>query len=294
MSSIRREGREPALPLALRPEPAVSALRDAARRSLEALLEGRPLPDLPQEAQVALMGWIDAVSVNGPLLRAARNELALPGNFGSLAKLSDLQSALLARAMADRLHLARWLQRGRQLARNAWSRWRNRRGKAGRRPLSSPPLAPPGLARFGPALVAAAFQDAEFQHFVSTCICAALSRKVIFHPDGPPVVILSDQTLLALTLAGMNTRTRQGTASAFILLDRLIEQPDWAGFWDQWIFVHIKQVSAMALPEALLKLPLLLDKGALHRPEIPDPPQAVQGWRETLPGYCIFLMDGAF
>ena len=286
MMSVRGKG-DPALPAHLPdPGPAVAALQDAAFRALQAVLGGTALPMLPSDGSAALLPWLVEAPVAGPLVRIAGERLTGASVFGLPGAASPLRRALVARALAPRLRAARWRQRLRGLGRALWSRLRRIQ------PQISPPLAPAGTQAFGPALVAMAFGDVSLRNRIALELRAALSRRVLFHPGGLPLIHLADQTLLALTLAGTPSHSGPVANAAWQILAVLSSRPGWAGFWDQWVLVELARTTPAALPPGIARLPLLRDRGTLRAEAPEDPPEVQANWRSATLGYCHALLDG--
>ncbi len=172
-------------------------------------------------------------------------------------------------------------------------------------------VAPDWLAAsFWPLAGELAWNESVFQAGCSRTLISALSRRVLFSPDGPPLPQIAPRTFWALIaiapvgripLRPFGLRRHRVSAGLQRLRKQsavLAQAPEWAGLWDQWLIVEALRVwpgvagyTPRPLREAVLALPLrpLLEPGANAAADRGAPPLAAPGWDTQIPPWITTL-----
>jgi hypothetical protein len=155
-----------------------------------------------------------------------------------------------------------------------------------------------------------AWTDPSFRADCARTLTTALSRRVLFSPDGPPLPQIAPRTfwaLIALTEIGrlplrlFGLRRHRVSAALRRLRQQsalLAQAPGWADLWDQWLIIEALRIwpSATAhlpkpLAAAVLALPLraLLEPSANIVTAEPMPALAALGWDTHIPPWLATL-----
>lgn len=138
----------------------------------------------------------------------------------------------------------------------------------------------------------AAWQDVHFQHMIFREVDRRLRSEVLLMGGRPPHAYISSKALWALValaakqpLKRRERRTiepalRQLRTGLGALANRIVMEPDWAGFWDQWLLIralptiNIKfQAQDTPMVRAIKNLPLRKTSARKLVPDYDVPPQ---------------------
>lgn len=247
-------------------------LRAIGRSAIRVLLLADPVAEKLEALPEA---WISAPVVDGPRVKVARHRMKQAMMFATPLPDEAEHRAVLADGLASS---------GRMLALRQWT-WNIRNLQAGG--------GQPGLDQLAPAIVALAFTEAHFRGEIAGLLVQVLSQRVMFHRDPAPVVRLHPATVTCLARLWAEKARPDLGAGLDRLADRMIAQPGWAGFWDQWILSEAVRLWDVTPPSRVATLPVLAQGTRALTEEAPKSPDACKpDWRTEAPDWAVRLLDG--
>ena len=150
----------------------------------------------------------------------------------------------------------------------------------------------PGAEMLLPPHLIGAFRSPLFRRESLALIRRHLETRVLFHPDGPPLVVLSVPTCLALA-AFVASPPKAVAAQLKIAARAACATNGWAGFWDQWVIGRAGAATGEPFPPEMQGLPLVvLGQAALDPDHGTTDARCTAEWARKAPVWALSLLGG--